>query len=164
MWIAGLAVIAAIAATIQLTRPPELVWWTSPAIGDTGRHAQVRIPLGWQLESPVFGSSMDPDTWGACYRLTAPDAMPAWLRYYLQSKGRSEVIVDVRQYHKPPPHPSTAKSSIYKQRDYPTPGHYASRVVESREGNLRAIVQVRTSDRAWFNATSDTICNSLRIE
>lgn len=46
MWVAGLAVIAAIGATIQLTRHPELVWCTSPR------------DRGWNQAMPRPGESL----------------------------------------------------------------------------------------------------------
>src|SRR5437764_1278640 len=61
MWIAGLAVIAAIAASYHLTRPPELVWWTCPDVGGTGLHVHLLIPLGWYAVREPDGKPTNPD-------------------------------------------------------------------------------------------------------
>src|SRR5437868_1883123 len=53
--LAAFLLIAAIALTYRLTRPPELVWWTSPPIANTGRRVTIMIPRGWALERPVPG-------------------------------------------------------------------------------------------------------------
>src|SRR6185503_10059323 len=79
-WIAGLAVIAAFTATYHLTRPPELVWWTSPPIGSTGRRLKVLIPNGCALTVPF------PPTGGVSYEwegqfLFRPNPVPRFLRW-----------------------------------------------------------------------------------
>src|SRR5438477_9081361 len=78
-WIAGLAVIAAIGATYQLTRPPELVWWTSPPIGRTELHVRILRPYGWILE-PGTQPDNPLDNSQTAYRFDLVDRSPAILR------------------------------------------------------------------------------------
>ena len=84
MWIAGLAVIAAIAASYHLTRPPELVWWTSPPIDERGHRVNALVPRGWGPgHEPLEGLNLG----GASpeFLLVAPVThlaswMPSWLK------------------------------------------------------------------------------------
>src|SRR6266481_1974081 len=39
--------VCVLGAAYWFTRPPELVWWRSPAIGDSHRHVRVQVPAGW---------------------------------------------------------------------------------------------------------------------
>src|SRR5262245_2027558 len=49
-WLALPAVAVILALAYYLTRPPELVWWTSPPLGKTGQHrVRVKVPTGWDM-------------------------------------------------------------------------------------------------------------------
>src|SRR5437764_788438 len=50
-WLAALLLLATIALTYRLTRPPELVWWTSPPLMGTHRRVTSLSPSGWDLKS-----------------------------------------------------------------------------------------------------------------
>src|ERR1051325_2582346 len=40
--------ISALGATCWITRPPELVWYTSPPLGEAHYRLQVLVPNGWE--------------------------------------------------------------------------------------------------------------------
>src|SRR5262245_29256189 len=48
-WLAVPGLAAVFALTYHLAHPPELVWWTSPLLGNGGRRAKVLIPSGWRV-------------------------------------------------------------------------------------------------------------------
>src|SRR5262245_46331700 len=47
-WLAVPAAAAILALLYYLTRPPELVWWRSPALDQAGHFAKVLIRRGWE--------------------------------------------------------------------------------------------------------------------
>src|SRR5437870_417234 len=75
IWITGLAVIAAIAATYHLTRPPELVWWTSPPIPGTAMHVHLRVPYDWEQVNLGWSPGIN------VFELQPTDRRPRYLRW-----------------------------------------------------------------------------------
>src|SRR5262245_56403427 len=49
-WLALPAAAAILALAYDLTRPPALVWWTSPPFGNSGRRVKLLIPRNWELD------------------------------------------------------------------------------------------------------------------
>src|SRR5438309_1245808 len=80
MWIAGLAAIAATAATYRLTRTPELVWWTSPPLGSRNRHIQALVPSDWEMDQGYNGrrKGKSPMAW---YIIRPVEHRPTLLRW-----------------------------------------------------------------------------------
>src|SRR5947209_3985419 len=76
-WLAALLLIPAIALTYRLTRPPELVWWTSPPISQTRLHLRILVPVGWAVEDKS-GETLMPEMKQAHYQFHPTDDRP-WL-------------------------------------------------------------------------------------
>jgi hypothetical protein len=159
VWIAGLAVIAAIAATYQLTRPPDLVWWTSPPIGKSGLRAKALIPQGWHEES----SSEMKGSYQTHY-FTPPELNLRWLRWIV-SKWTATGSVMVTAGDSGPewlggpqrPGETHLQPDIYV-------GRSASRRIISGNSKEVAAIEYISTDRPAFEHNYRTICNSLRIE
>ena len=164
-WIAGLAVIAAIAGTYLLTRPQELVWWTSPVVARSRRHVRALIPFGWQPLSP-FGRVKDSNgNWQAVYNFGPQrDRRPGLLRWISpQHRQASLLSIVVTQFQNDKTGYSDFVTGI---RRFDQPGRrIADRFVSFREQWIRASLQYETStDPQAFDNTYKAVCNSLRIE
>ncbi len=161
MWIAGLAVIAAIAATYHLPRPPELVWWTSPAIGNSGRRLRMLIPNGWEAGRSYLVE--DPrDHWTASYGiLPAPDRLPKLIRLVLR-RNRQEGYLRLSIYWNRKGNLVIGSAGERQTTNY-SENYAFHRVVLSERHFLAAADYVREGSTA-LNATSEDIFNSLRIE
>jgi len=160
------AVVAGIGATIRLTRPPDLVRWTSPAIGDSGRHLRVLIPQGWYVR---FQANLPPETegcWWMKYEFTPTDHRPMFL-VSLLPRNQEHAVVAISFGHDPqmrtgegiihtgpiPWYEVSALPYFEAQKSVGTPDHKT----------VASVSYVRT-DHAAFNITQAAICNSLRIE
>ncbi len=160
MWIAGVAVIASIAASYHLTHPPELVWWTSPEIGTTGRQVRVRIPQGWD------GPNLDTIQVGAelctLYMFRPVDRRPGLLRQLIPHRSE-DADLDVR-IDRVNTIPASEYDSSVKRSVRPDGKLYALRTLQLNDHfTLVSVVYGRTDQRA-FDTTYKQICNSLRIE
>src|SRR5258706_15570769 len=60
---------SALGTVYWFTRPPELVWWRSPDIDNTGHHAVLLVPRGWKLEEPVDVGRETEGEWSALYTI-----------------------------------------------------------------------------------------------
>src|SRR5258708_21284057 len=49
------AAVSALGAAYWFTRPPELVWWRSQAIGKRGFHVKAQIPGEWRVQKVENG-------------------------------------------------------------------------------------------------------------
>ncbi len=158
MWIAGLAVIAAIAASIQLSRPPELVWWTSPPLGNTGQHVRVLIPYGWK--SRMLPIRRDFTNGVASYRILPVENRPALIRWLFPRPTEDAVVgIDAMLIATP----TQETSLVYEtEREVFLGDPTARRSVQSR--NVQAVVNYFRTDKYTFDRTYAAICNSLRIE
>ena len=156
MWIAGLAVIAAIAATYQLTRPPELVWWTSPAIRPRGRHVKVLIPNGWKSRLGQIGQNTNGI---ASYRILPVENRPEFIRWLFPRAAEDAVVgIDVMLIVTP-----QETSWVYgTEREMFLGDPTARRSIQSH--GVRVVVNYFRSDKYAFDRTYAAICNSLRIE
>ena len=98
--IAVVAVAVAVLAIIyQLTRPPELVWWTSPPIGVAGKYRiRALVPNGWVVNSSGYVGKEPRFVWIGYYSMFPADHRPSWLRRILPSeKERCGLRFDVVQ-------------------------------------------------------------------
>jgi hypothetical protein len=156
MWIAGLAAIEAIAATIQLTRPPELVWWTSPAIGNTGNRIRVLVPRGWDdkvISAPSNGWRLD-------YWIGPVDHRPVPIRWLLpDSHNREWAYLRIRSGETEANNERGARTQRIRRE-----GLDADASVTATGVNLQAFLLYHRSDSYGFDHTVAPICNSLRIE
>ena len=160
MWIAGLAVIAAIAATYHLTRPPELVWWTSPPIDERGHRVNALVPSGWGPgQEPLEGLNLG----GASpeFLLVAPVThlaswMPSWLKDLImapEDDGKIEVW-------------------LHNTQDFETCPEGTEEVLNGcaclwrhvPNSDLVVIFQYYRWNDMQYRSTHTRICSSLRIE
>ncbi len=162
MWIAGLAVIAAIAATYQLTRPPELVWWTSPPLVKTGRRVAFLVPGDWVRE-PLDPSQAYPGGYVDCVHVFAyADRRPALLRR-LFPKNSEYGTVSVRiSYQSFSDSEASVISHLYDNGARTL--QMMERTLERHDFSTWASISYARSDKAAFDRTYKQICNSLRIE
>jgi hypothetical protein len=163
MWIAGLAVIAAIAATYHLTRPPELVWWTSPPIGASGRHAKIVIPRG--MDARLVNGQVRDGVWWNTYSFELVDSRPAFLRWLVQYRSEDregfEFFVHVYQFKKKVPGSGdSGKLELVTVNRAPC----AERWVRPPGSGISAMVRYQRANQREFERTYAAICNSLRIE
>jgi hypothetical protein len=165
MWIAGLAVIAAIAATYRFTRPPELVWWTSPAIGNTGRHVRVLVPQGWEAGAPIDLQSQTDLVWYRNCELIPTDHRPMFLSRLLPRNQEHAVLAIRIIYYRQGQLPGWVSSGPIPWFDIPGQQNLvAEKNVATPDYNTMATVWYVRDNRTAFNATQAAICNSLRIE
>src|SRR2546425_13102866 len=73
--------VAILGAAYLFTRTPELVWWTSPPLGDSGHHVRVLVPQGWKTISPIDPGTETVTEWRNYWRLVPIDTRPAFLRW-----------------------------------------------------------------------------------
>jgi hypothetical protein len=165
VWIAGLTVIAAIAATYLLTRPPELVWWSSPEVDRSRCHVRALIPFGWEPLSPFGPVKATNGNWQAVYNFgLLRDRRPALLRWISRPHRQASLIsIVVTQFQNDKTGYSDYVTGI---RRFDQPGRrIADRYVSFREQWIRASIQYETmTDPQAFDETHKAVCNSLRIE
>src|SRR5258707_9719425 len=73
------AAVSALGTAYWFTRPPELVWWRSPEIAETGWHYRALMPCGWEETPPL--STGHTDMWN-CRAIFLPvDRRPKFIRW-----------------------------------------------------------------------------------
>jgi hypothetical protein len=153
---------SALGAAYWFTRPPELVWWTSPSIGKTGLHARVLIPSGWELIGPAMHS--DGHKLDDLYIIMRGDKRPSLLRRLLptSSEGVAGMTVHIQEYilGTNPPGGTLLVGVDGVRRKW----HHAIRVVADPHSSVFASVEYSRTNLPAFNRTYRQICNSLRIE
>ncbi len=164
MWITSFAVMAAIAATIHLTRLPELVWWTSPPIRNTGRHAKILIPRGFDALGPVEEQVTD-GNWYNTYSFEPVDSRPTFLRWLMPDRSDEregfDFSIQVFQSSKKLPG-SGDPGKLERVARNRAPG--AERWVGPDSSGVSAVVRYQRANQSEFERTFAKICNSLRIE
>jgi hypothetical protein len=164
LWIAGLAIIAAIGATYRPTRPPELVWWTTPVIADTRRHVRVLIPRGWTMEDRTADTIIPKELWHRYYQIRPTDDRPHYLRRILPEPIEEAIIgVGVEDFGRSTNELNDSKTTV-PRLETQDGLHIASRTLICDGGRIWADVTYTRADIQAFTATYDAICNSLRIE
>ena len=164
MWIAGLAVIAAIAATIRLTRSPELVWWTSPEIGKSGLHVKALVPRGWEVRSSI-GAGLELGGKWPTYLISPVDRRPAFLRWLFRHQNEVvglEVFVDSFRAGLPERHSTEVRTIRFGSQGRM---HTATRYgTFDQARRIWVFVSYDRTDLRGFEATYKEVCGSLRIE
>src|ERR1700747_1731796 len=78
--------ISVLGAAYWFTRPPELVWWTSPPLGDSRLRAHMRTPIGWE-EEPSNNAMKEPSgLWSTTWKLMPVDHTPALLKRFFPDR------------------------------------------------------------------------------
>ena len=150
-WLAALLLLATIALTYRLTRPPELVWWTSPLIPGTAKRVHLLIPFGWEQYAPgVLDISL--------FALQPKDRCPPYLRWLLHCPESPDFItISTRSSDTPG---WIGKDTVIELQ----PDEHGERAVTSTDGMVRAHLCYKRSDAHILRSTYQQVCNSLRIE
>ena len=160
----GLAVVGAVVLTYRLTLPPELVWWTSPEIPSTGRHAKILIPRGMYGSGTGDGQVND-GVWWTSYTFKLGDPRPAFLRWLDRNRSddldRFVFYLHVFVSKKPLRNSDPAGKIVVKNLNR-APG--AQRLVGPIGSGIYAKVTYQRSNELEFEKTYAAVCNSLRIE
>src|SRR5258706_4128855 len=86
------AAVSALGAAYWFTRPPELVWWRSPAFGANARHIRLLVPRGWVPENDptvlLFGEPSPDFT----FQLGPTDLRPEFLKRVFPVKAEKAYI------------------------------------------------------------------------
>lgn len=156
-WLAGLAVVGAVTLTYRLSRPQELVWWTSSPHPDSGRRVHVLVPLGWQLVGDEEDFSEMPRTVYYCFRPVS--SLPPLLRRLVREPDLSEYeLIALSPFDKEHLSRSLQQRSVTDWRAD------NFNMVSSQDHKAAAVVIFSSADKAWFDAVDARICASLRIE
>lgn len=161
-WLAGLAMVGAVALTYRLVRPPELVWWTSRPLDAKGRHARLLIPAGWKLTSR---GDLEYPVLYYLYFEPAPLNYPRWLNWLSRpvEKGAAlNIYFDLRQQH-----PGSGRSEGFHADVITQNGRTGCRSdagLTTTDGHVSISYLYFRSDQAAFYRTQAEIAKSLRIE
>ena len=151
------------ATAYQLTRPPELVWWRSPEIGNSGRHTRILVPHGWELQLPLDAGTQTKTEWQAYYRYDLIDRRPRILRRFFPASTErcGMTIITLQSVRRQQYGVSTEIHVNNSGRGVPI---VAQRRVISGDITLVAEAYYEREDHGAFNRTYKQICNSLTIE
>ena len=154
--------VAALGAAYWFTRPPELVWWRSSKLDNTGRRVHVLVPAGWVPESKRISS------YSARYEIQEVDfhpvdRRPAWLKSIIRynADSRNEQIVMILRSSE------FGRGFLQVGREKALVSHRikrSHRMVISRDRALTALVQITTVLHRGHLISQSQICNSLKIE
>lgn len=144
------AAVSVLGAAYWLTRPPELVWWRSPPLSNTGRNRiSVLVPTGWDFTLSSY------DGGSGWYEVEPVDQRPRLLsRLFPHAREKADIVVYINQtadeliVHSSP-------DLIQRRR---------SRSVHSPDKRVYAFLIYTRSNLPAFNRTYRQICNSLTIE
>jgi hypothetical protein len=155
--------VSALGAAYWFTRPPELVWWRSPEIGNSGRHVRLLIPNGWESELPLSKGEDFMEQWEAIYYFSPVDRRPKLLRHIFAREGEyTAMVVKVIQSHSKLIGREGPASAVAFGESSAKFG--SERVATFIDARIGAGVYYGRDNRLEFNSTQATICNSLRIE
>jgi hypothetical protein len=169
MFASTVAACAVLFAAYWFTRPPELVWWTSPEIANTGRHIRVKLPDGWELEEQKFLDVKTVPVYGLYVRISfcARDGRPKFLRRLFPLRTEKTAYMKVSVF-------AGGNSARYEGRKSPIETgiaddntgewHYAGITVNGDGENISADVHYARQNLSAFKRTYKQICDSLTIE
>jgi hypothetical protein len=155
--------VSVLGAAYWFTRRPELVWWTSPEVGKTGRHVRVLIPTNWHMNVPLISEVRKGDG-GANYFMSPVEGRPKVIRLlFPRNSETAKVGINVIY--------SKAEKTLWFKHDsgifsycWPRGKHIADRYISSPDGRIYVQVVYERSYLPAFNRTYRKICDSLRIE
>lgn len=156
---------SALFAAYWFTRPPELVWWRSPAIGSPGRHIRVLAPPEWEMV-PIANITPKPTMLAAAYRLSPADRAPIFLRWLLPKPNleRACIVIMVRQSPRPMAEWRSNGHSIDRWDGDAGVRHSATELTVSGDRQVLATINYERANLSTFNRTYKQICDSLTIE
>jgi hypothetical protein len=156
--------VSVLGAAHWFTRPPELVWWRSPAIAKTGNHVRVLVPQGWKISGPIHAGWETHGDWGTYYTLAPTDQRSQIVRWILPyNQELASIQINVIQSHREKPRIPELYNGIYRvdPEDGPHRAHQILAFPNTK--SWAGVIYERTNFRL-FNQTFNQICNSLRIE
>jgi hypothetical protein len=158
-----------VAAAYLLMRPPDLVPWIRPQIGDTRNHLAMLVPSGWEVQPHAYLQkySLPAGRYHWSYyvwRVKPVNRMPRLLRFVFGNRTEdAELNINCYQFLREIP--VWGKKQIgMERRDDRSVGHQAYHVELFRDAKIGVGVVYRRSDLQSFNRTYKQICNSLRVE
>ena len=148
----------------QLSRPPELVWWTSPALGNAKVRAKLLIPSGWYASGRLQSCRLADGNWVGGMSILPVTRVPGILRRFFPPPNRNDhLTIWIGE----------TKMGWEKLGSYRSPIEVDDRIsllqIAGREIHIRTLsnsvrVEYVRSDLPAFNRTYKQICNSLTIE
>jgi hypothetical protein len=162
-WLAVPAAAVVVMVTYRLMRPPELVWWSSPAIGRSPIRAKVLIPIGWKIDDERSVTYHDAGTGLAAYVLVPSDNRPKLIRQLFPCESEDAFAsVEIDQ---PGSDPSWEQARLAGNKRFEEGGVLGViRLTKTSDGKVYASVKYCRENHSAFNRTYKQICNSLRIE
>src|SRR5258708_1276183 len=152
---------AVLVAAYRFTRPPELVWWSSPDTAPTGARVRVLIPQSWELESKEDQILDDKGSCQYIFILSPGDRRPTLVRrFFPQTPEGAFAIVQMghaTQFQWPN---DSGISTELSERAMLA----STRSLSRRASHDFASITYARSNRSAFNRTYKQICNSLKIE
>jgi hypothetical protein len=146
-----------LAAAYWFTRPPDLVWWTSPEIKGTKHRLKALIPSGWQR---LALKTDPPKVWAGSYDFEPVDNRPRFLRWILrQEKEDAMITIGVKEVAEMG---GRMEDQIIRNDMQGLATVFCSR--DRPDSHLWAFAFLYRSNIPAFNRTYLRICNSLRIE
>ena len=159
------AAISALGATYWFTRPPELVWWRSPAIRETNHYLRVLIPNGWKASWERVLDSAPGEDWLYTARFTPVDSRPNWLNRMFPVRSEDKALLAASFERDGTEKEFTYHEDGLEERVYDgTTVHNVRRRMQAGAPSLHAIVYYDRENLPAFNRTYRQICNSLTIE
>jgi hypothetical protein len=166
MQLAVLVVAVSVLGTVYwFTRPPELVWWTSPPIGKTAHRVTVLVPQKWKLDSRL--STLDdqgPGGPAADFVLTPIDMTPGIMRWMFRADAEAASMTVMVNRSPPGLSGSFDWQTDVGTVEWRSGEHAAVRDVNSSHNKMVARITYLRTNLPAFNRTYKRICNSLRIE
>jgi hypothetical protein len=162
--LAGFAVgIAVIAVVYQLTRPPDLVWWRSSELPNTGKRARLLIPRGWGSVQPggVKHWNFEGGRWETICTFNPIDSRPIFLRrLFPHTSDSRRIVVDITS--------GTTLSSHWEPgilwRDQRDGLFWAERTTNSTVAKILSTVFYVPPSHHEVERFYRRVCNSLKIE
>lgn len=159
-WVVAPISVVALALLYQLTRPPELEWWTSPPIGRTGLHLRMLIPNGWEVEPGWRDGRKLSAAPINSYAISASEREPSIVRWILRTRKDGVLGVSI-------PETQLDTNPWGEEMMSVTDMRYcfrASRVAAFKNWRIAVQMDYYRNDRKTFNRTYKRICDSLKIE
>lgn len=160
--------VSALGAAYWFTRPPELVWWTSPKIGDSGLRLKVIFPSGWVLTpSPnnPSAASQAPGRhpeWAYWFQMSPVDGTPSYLRWIFPYKPEQADLTIIFGQPKDNPFDWSLYGNGIQKFDMP-PHRICIKYALRRKAGVWAFAEYRRTNLPAFNRTYRQICDSLQI-
>src|SRR2546423_5863163 len=157
----SIAAAVCLAVTFQLTRPSDLVWWTSFRLDHQGHHLRLLIPRGWERRNPVSLQHGLSDNSSTMVLTIAPtDQRPRLIRWlFPRSPENAQIVVRMRAGK----YSDTKLDTGIGKHDYPhAQTAHRTKVLVDHDEAVEVIYE--RSNRAAFYATYRDICNSPVIE